>query len=131
MPMIARWMGVTRAGTTCDVPVHNVDLYPTFLDAAGAKTPRGKVLDGESLLGLLKGKERLRREAIFWHFPGYLDRANSGSRDQLFRTRPVTVIRTYRPEALKLSDWICAVDVLFVLSTTVVQLLSSDETSIR
>ena len=35
----------------------------------------------------------MRREAIFWHFPGYLDRANSGSRDQVFRTRPVTVIR--------------------------------------
>lgn len=93
VPLIARWVGVTLAGTSCDVPVHNVDLYPTFLDAAGSEAPRGKVLDGESLLRLLKREEGLRREAIFWHFPGYLDRANSGSRDQLFRTRPVTVIR--------------------------------------
>ncbi len=93
VPMIARWAGVTQAGTSCDVPVQNVDLYPTFLDAAGANVPQGKVLDGESLVALLKGQGKLRRDAIFWHFPGYLDRPNSGSRDQVFRTRPVTVIR--------------------------------------
>ena len=93
VPMIARWVGVTKAQSQCDVPVHNVDFYPTFLDAAGAGAPQGKVLDGESLMGLIKGANRLRREAIFWHFPGYLDSPNSGSRDQVFRTRPVTVIR--------------------------------------
>jgi len=93
VPMIARWPGVVEPGSKCDVPVHNVDLYPTCLAAAGAAAPAGKQLDGESLLPLLKGGRRLKREAIFWHFPGYLDRANSGSRDRQFRTRPVSVIR--------------------------------------
>ena len=93
VPMIARWVGVTEAGRRCDAPVQNIDLYPTFLDAAGVKAPDGKVLDGESLMGLLEGRKSLRRQAIFWHFPGYLDAPNSGSRDQVFRTRPVTVIR--------------------------------------
>jgi arylsulfatase A-like enzyme len=92
VPMIARWPGVTEPGSTCDVPVINVDFYPTFLDAAGASVPSGKALDGESLVPLFKGGKQLARPAIFWHFPGYLDRPNSGSRDQLFRTRPVTVI---------------------------------------
>jgi arylsulfatase A-like enzyme len=43
---------VIRPGTTCDVPVISQDLYPTFLAAAGASAPTGKVLDGESLLPL-------------------------------------------------------------------------------
>ena len=49
-------------------------------------------IDGESLVPLFKGGKQLARSAIFWHFPGYLNGANSGSRDQLFRTRPVTTI---------------------------------------
>ena len=92
-PFIVRWPGVTKPGTKCDVPVINVDLYPTFLDAAGAETPKDKVLDGESLVPLLKGEPALKREAIFWHFPGYLDRPVTRGRDKVFRTRPVSVIR--------------------------------------
>ena len=33
-PFIVRWPGVVNPGTRCDVPVINVDLYPTFLAAA-------------------------------------------------------------------------------------------------
>ncbi|MCA9267977.1 MAG: sulfatase [Planctomycetales bacterium] len=91
-PFIVRWPGVTKPGAVCDVPVINVDLYPTFLAAAGAKVPQGKTLDGESLAPLLSGEGKLSREAIFWHFPGYLDRAVPRGRDPVFRTRPVTVI---------------------------------------
>ena len=31
------------------------------------------VLDGASLLPLLRGEPRSDRDAIFWHFPGYLN----------------------------------------------------------
>ena len=92
-PFVARWPGVIKPGTTCDVPVINVDLFPTFLALAGAEVPRGKVLDGESLVPLFKGEKALKREAIFWHFPGYLDTAVIRGRDPVFRTRPVSVIR--------------------------------------
>jgi arylsulfatase A-like enzyme len=92
-PLIMRWPGVVKAGSRSDVPVHNVDLYPTFLAAAGAKPPAGVSLDGESLLPLLKGNGALRRNAIFWHFPGYLDTPVIRGRDPVFRTRPVSVIR--------------------------------------
>ncbi|TWT84187.1 Arylsulfatase [Planctomycetes bacterium CA13] len=95
-PFIVRWPGVTQPGTRCDVPVINVDLYPTFLDAAGASSPNGKVLDGESLLPLFKGEGALNRSSIFWHFPGYLDRPVIRGREldvrTGFRTRPVSVI---------------------------------------
>lgn len=96
-PFIARWPGVTRPGTTCDVPVINVDLFPTFLAAAGAPVPAGKVLDGESLVPLLQGGSRLQRAAIFWHFPGYLNQPVIRGREldvrTGFRSRPVSVIR--------------------------------------
>jgi arylsulfatase A-like enzyme len=94
-PFIVRWPAAVKPGTTCDVPVINVDLFPTFLAAAGAKAD--KVLDGESLLPLLKQQGPLKREAIFWHFPGYLDRPVIRGREldvrTGFRSRPVSVIR--------------------------------------
>jgi len=71
--MIARWPGVTRPGTVCAEPVHGVDLFPTFLEAAGATPPTDQVLDGESLVPLLAGRaEHLKRTELFWFMPGYL-----------------------------------------------------------
>lgn len=95
-PWIMRWTGVTTPGSRCDVPVINQDLFPTFLALAGAGAPEGKVLDGESLLPLLKGEGDLQRESIFWHFPGYLNGPVIRGREldlrTDFRTRPVSVI---------------------------------------
>jgi arylsulfatase A-like enzyme len=90
-PFIAYWPKTIPPGSKCDVPIHNVDLFPTFLDLAGATTKT--TLDGESLLPLFKGGTALKRSAIFWHFPGYLDNPVIRGRDRDFRTRPVSVIR--------------------------------------
>jgi arylsulfatase A-like enzyme len=67
-----------------------VDLYPTLLEVAGVTPPADHPLDGVSVLSLLRngGKGTLPREAIYWHFPGYLG-AGQGS----WRTTPVGVIR--------------------------------------
>lgn len=92
-PFIVRWLGVVTPGTRSTVPIHNVDLYPTFLAAASTSVLKGKALDGESLLPLLNGKGALKRQSIFWHFPGYLDNPVIRGRDPIFRTRPVSVIR--------------------------------------
>ncbi len=92
VPFIIRWPGVTVPGSHKDVPVSQVDLFPTFVEAAGAAVPPDKVLDGESLKTLCGGGG-LKREALFWHFPGYLDRPVIRGRDKVFRTRPVSVIR--------------------------------------
>jgi arylsulfatase A-like enzyme len=92
-PFIVRWPGVVKSGARSRVPVHQADFYPTFLAAAGGDLPSGHSLDGESLLPLLKGDGALRRKAIFWHFPGYLDTPVIRGRDPVFRTRPVSVIR--------------------------------------
>jgi arylsulfatase A-like enzyme len=96
-PFLVRWPGVVQPGSSSNVPVINVDLYPTFLAIAGAPVPEGKVLDGESLLPLLRGEGDLKRQAIFWHFPGYLDKPVLRGREldvrTGFRSRPVSVIR--------------------------------------
>lgn len=92
-PMWAIWPGVIKAGTQCDAPVSNIDFFPTFLAASKTAVPAGKVLDGESLLPLFTQQGQLKREALFWHFPGYLNTAVTRPRDPIFRTRPVSVIR--------------------------------------
>jgi len=74
VPLIVRWPGVTKAGTSCSVPVSSIDFFPTALEACGV-TSEAKV-DGVSLVPLLKGGE-LKREALYWHYPHY---ANQGSR---------------------------------------------------
>jgi arylsulfatase A-like enzyme len=94
-PMFIMWPGVTKPETSSDVPVINVDLYPTFCDMTGAKRPENQPLDGESLLPLLRDGDSLGERAIFWHFPAYLQsyQRTDGQRDLLFRSRPCSIIR--------------------------------------
>lgn len=92
-PMVVRWPVVVKPGTTCDVPVINVDFYATFAALAHAKLPTARPLDGANLLPLFEGGDKLDRSAIFWHFPGYLSGPVPRGRDAVFRTRPVSVIR--------------------------------------
>ena len=76
VPFIARWPGVIKAGSTSDLMVEGIDLYPTFAEFAAAKLPDPAVhvLDGESIAPVLRGETNtLHRKAIYYHFPGYLD----------------------------------------------------------
>jgi uncharacterized sulfatase len=70
-PLIVRWPGVVKAGTTSSIPVSSVDFYPTFLEIVGARRKSSHLLDGESILPLLRQAGRLRRDAIYWHYPHY------------------------------------------------------------
>jgi arylsulfatase A-like enzyme len=95
-PMFAYWPGKIKPGSTCEEPVIGTDFYPTFLELAGVEFSREYVLDGTSIVPLLNGEKSVTRDAMFWHFPAYLE-AYEGmkdeSRDSTFRTRPVSVIR--------------------------------------
>jgi len=92
-PMAVRWPGVVEPGTTCETPVIGVDLFPTILRMTGARAPEGKLMDGESIVPLLMGQSDFDREAIFWHFPAYLQGKAEGARDEYFRTRPAGAVR--------------------------------------
>jgi arylsulfatase A-like enzyme len=87
VPLIVRWPGVTPAGTVCDEPVIGIDFYPTFLEAGDIAPPDDYLLDGQSLVSLLRDPNAtLDREAMYWHFPGYPNAA--------WRSTPVSVIRS-------------------------------------
>lgn len=91
-PFVVRWPGVTKPGSTSDVPTIHVDVFPTLLEIAGAEKPK-QVLDGESLVKIFRDPAAtLQREAIYQHFPGYL-----GAGGGTWRTTPVGLI--------EIGDW--------------------------
>ncbi len=93
-PLIIRWPGKIKAGSKSDVPVCQIDFYPTMLEASNTQKPKGKLLDGVSLMPLFESKE-LADRALYWHFPIYLQKSGKSdeTRDPIFRTRPGSAIR--------------------------------------
>jgi uncharacterized sulfatase len=69
-PMIVRWPGVVKPATECDVPVISIDFFPTLLEAGGVKVTDPQV-DGVSIVPLLKQTGKLKRDAIYFHYPHY------------------------------------------------------------
>lgn len=92
VPLIA-WSAnpeLVDGGTVHHTPVHAADHHATIASLAGARTPTHQPLDGVDLSGLFADSEaRLRRDALYWHLPGYLV---AGGRDQ----RPQSVVRSGR-----------------------------------
>lgn len=71
VPMIVRWPGTVPAGSVCEEPATTADLLPTFCEMASASIPT-QPIDGLSLVPLLKAPaSRLKREAIYFHYPHY------------------------------------------------------------
>ena len=92
-PLLIKWPGVTKPGTQCDQPVIGIDLYPTFLEIAEIDPPEELILDGLSLVPLLEDPQAmLNRDAIFWHFPCYLQ-GKGDPHGGPFRTTPAGAIR--------------------------------------
>ncbi|MGQ9732110.1 MAG: sulfatase [Candidatus Zipacnadales bacterium] len=69
VPLMVCWPGVVKPGSRCSEVVSSVDFYPTILEMVGARPEPNKILDGESLVPLLRRQGKLKREAIFCHFP--------------------------------------------------------------
>ena len=68
-PMLVCWPGIVKPGSVCSHVVSSVDFYPTILEMLGLEPKPGQTLDGESIVPLLKQAGKLRRDAIFCHFP--------------------------------------------------------------
>ncbi|MBE3135415.1 MAG: sulfatase-like hydrolase/transferase, partial [Acidobacteria bacterium] len=76
-PLIIKWPGVTKPGSTCDVPVTSTDFYPTMLEMAGLPLRPKQHVDGVSIVPLLRGGQSLPRQAIYWHYPHYANQGGS------------------------------------------------------
>ena len=69
-PLLVRWPGVTKAGTTNSDLVSNVDFAETFLDAAGVEIPAD--MQGRSLKPILAGATPADwRKSFYYHYYEY------------------------------------------------------------
>ncbi len=79
--LIIRWPGITEKlrKNVCEVPVISTDFYPTILEMASLPLIPEQHKDGMSIVPVLKGEEKMEREAIFFHFPHYGNQGGSPS----------------------------------------------------
>lgn len=66
VPMIAHCPELIQPGTRVEEVVANIDIAPTFLEAAGLKSP--EYIDGQSFLPLLKNKNIPWRKSLLYEY---------------------------------------------------------------
>jgi arylsulfatase A-like enzyme len=76
-PMIVKWPGVTRPGSTSSTPVISTDFYPTMLEMAGLPAKPEQHVDGVSMVALLRQTGSTVQRAIYWHYPHYGNQGGS------------------------------------------------------
>ena len=93
VPLLVKWPGVSKP-SVCKEVVIGVDFFPTLAELTGAKLPKDQPRDGLSIAPLLRDPtSKLERDAVYWHFPAYLQ----GKGDPMggpFRTTPACAIRS-------------------------------------
>ena len=70
VPVYIRAPGITTSGSICDTPMSGIDYLPTLLQLAGVTNSPKQIVDGVSLVPLLKGGS-LAPRPLFWHYPHY------------------------------------------------------------
>lgn len=103
IPWIVRWPGVVKPGTTCDVPIISMDCYPTLLEVAGLKQKADEAVDGKSIVPLLTGKETLKRQSLYFHYPNYAFHKRNRLASAI-RTGQYKLIKRYDTGELELFD---------------------------
>lgn len=66
-PFFVRWPGVVPAGGVVDAQVSHVDLLPTLCELAGVDPPGDRVLDGRSLVPLLRAGQGAQHQPYVYH----------------------------------------------------------------
>jgi len=69
VPAIVRWPAGLQGGRTIAEPMSTSDLLPTTLSAAGIDPPEYRRLDGEDVLGVLRGEHPHRARPIGFQSP--------------------------------------------------------------
>jgi len=90
VPMIARWPGRIKPGTTSDFSWCFQDFMPTALELAGAKPPKG--IDGFSIVPTLFGRSQKPHEYLYWEHNAY-----DSAKKEFRKGTP--------PQALRQSKW--------------------------
>jgi arylsulfatase A-like enzyme len=65
-PLLARWPGTIKPGSTSDHISAHWDMLPTFCQLAGVDPPAD--VDGISMVAALKGQRQRQHEYLYWEF---------------------------------------------------------------
>jgi arylsulfatase A-like enzyme len=68
VPCIIKWPGRIQKGRVIGSFISSLELFPTILEAAGVDKPTSLILDGFSILPMLKGEKIMERKEMFWDF---------------------------------------------------------------
>jgi arylsulfatase A-like enzyme len=70
IPLIIKWPGKIKSGSTTDNYITGTDYLPTFMEILGKKIPYA--IDGRSFLSSLYNPDKYAdRGPIFWHYPHF------------------------------------------------------------
>uniref|UniRef100_A0A8D2DZE1 Steryl-sulfatase n=1 Tax=Sciurus vulgaris TaxID=55149 RepID=A0A8D2DZE1_SCIVU len=70
VPGILRWPGVLPAGRVIQEPTSLMDVFPTVVQLGGGQVPQDRVIDGHSLLPLLRGAQEHSAHEFLFHYCG-------------------------------------------------------------
>ncbi len=70
VPLLIRWPGQIEPGTVSEEFLSALEVFPTLVRAAGASLPDDVILDGFDMLPVIQGRDRSKRESIFWERQG-------------------------------------------------------------
>jgi uncharacterized sulfatase len=91
VPFVARAPRFIPPGSVCSGVTMNLDLFPTFLAAAGLGLPDDRVIDGRNILPLLRGNtDQSPHEYLFLYHHGELEGVRAGTWKYLRRTNHYT-----------------------------------------
>jgi arylsulfatase A-like enzyme len=101
-PLLVRWPGVAKPGSTDEHIVLNLDFAQTLLEAAGAAQP--KDMQGRSLVPLLKGEPPADwRSSMYYHYYEY-PKSHRVRQHFGVRTERYKLIRYYTIDEWELFD---------------------------
>lgn len=86
IPLVMKWPGVAKPGSSCDSMLYNVDLSPTLCELYGAEIPSD--WDGVSFAPQMRGKKGTERDHLVWGHALY-------TVQRAVRTRTHLMIQTY------------------------------------
>lgn len=101
MPFIVKWPGLGRPAARVSALVQNIDFGPTFLDAAGLKTP--EPMQGASLRPLMGGTVPSDwRRSLYYHY--YEKGEHNVPRHEGVRTERYKLVHFYDADQWELYD---------------------------
>lgn len=97
VPGIVHWPTIIKEGRIINEPAGFVDIMPTICDILGVDLLNDRVIDGTSILRLLKGEKFTRETPLFWFFYRTSPEIALRSGDLMIMGRDMdTVQRTHR-----------------------------------